>query len=118
MISIAKLLLGIFHEQNLLNGMVDTLCFATPMQLTVKIYRVSQKKWCTFENAVILNNKQVDLIFLHDLDKRLEDRPPKNIFSFLPLSSMCIFVKNGQKNSFKNSILGAKNTLKCEFGRN
>ena len=27
------------------------------------------KKWCTFENAVIRNGKQVDLIFLQDLDK-------------------------------------------------
>ena len=27
------------------------------------------KKWGTFENAVIRNGKQVDLIFSHDLDK-------------------------------------------------
>ena len=93
------------------------------------MYRVSQKKWYTFKNAVIRNGKQVDLIFLHKLDKWLEDS--KQILSLLPLSSADLWRKYAflskmvEKNSLrffetdhfrcilpKNSIPGAKNSLK------
>ena len=60
-----------------------------------------------------------DLIFLHDLDECLED--PKKNFSFLPLSSADFCQKMAKKSLIfltiflpKNSISGAKNSLKCE----
>ena len=40
-------------------------------------YRVFQKKWCTFENAVIRNGKQIETLFFYNLDKWLE-YPKKN----------------------------------------
>ena len=85
------------------------------------------KKWCTFENAVIRSGKQVEKClkdpqflqlsttfmcqFTAKISTFVKNWPKKKSLNFLKYTIAGIF----DVFLSKNSIIGAKNSLKCEF---